>query len=1078
MNEQQKNNLNNILNELPDENSWLDYKIIPYPDQDRAEFIRDLCAFLNSNESYGKDKFIVFGINNDKQIIGLQNIKMQDDSWYQHLADYIFPRPSILSGSIKWKVKEKELDIGYILIYGSNVDRVYEINRHAYYGNPHPNSEEEREEKSVYPSTAWIRMGSCKRYLSEYDRRKIYDEDRKNNMKSNIIPSQIYNLGILNENNKILKSAIIFGGWDENNENDKSIISEFIGKPYNEWIAVLRANLKSEDTIFEFKNNKWKVKDKYNRILEYATDYFKDEIELFKSSTIKILSERNPKFDLSPDKRNMANIYNKLPKYSKILRESVAETLPILAGNYREFKNCKSDVENLPFLVTREVLENDNWEIWAGLNELLPLLAEASPDEFLKQIDNKLKKNPSTLEKLFTEKEIYVTTYNYSTGLYWSLELIAWESRNLIQACMLLSKISIFDMEEAIKHIANIILPWYPQTKAPIENKVIVVRNILKEQPLNGWKLLMDLMPGKITIASPSYKPKWINIIENTEIEVLQSEYWEQITIYIDLAISFSKTDTSKLCDLIDLLDDLPKELFDKIYNKLSSSTIINLKDTRKYVIWNHLEDLIVWHQKFTKSESSISKEALKRLTYLSSRLKPKDLVIFAKRFFRKDTWHIIDDRKDYKIGEKKLHEIQIELCNKILEINFEKLLHFIKSVEDSYIVGICLAELNIADNLENKILDYLQSKNLKLLDFAKGYVYKKFNLKGNDWMERLDLREWKKEKKLNFLLELPCVMETFKIVESVMNKDADAYWKKIDIRFVKEVEELNYAIEKLLESNRPDRALWIINSMLIEKKNCEYNKEIAIKCLREMLNNQEKINNMSSYDIVKVIKDLQNSDVSKEELFNIEWAYLPLLNGEDARPITIEQTIATNPEKYNEILCLAYKPHSLKENPQKIDEKIATNAYRLLNQWRFVPGTINGLIDKDKLNKWFLEMKEICAKSDRLEVGLSNFGKVLYHSPKDKDGFWIDKNVADILNQDDADIIRSGFKTEAFNSVGVVNYDSEGSAYENLAKKYQDKAEAADKEGYYNLAREMRKLSETFKHEAERARDHYNDFE
>lgn len=112
------------------------------------------------------------------------------------------------------------------------------------------------------------------------------------------------------------------------------------------------------------------------------------------------------------------------------------------------------------------------------------------------------------------------------------------------------------------------------------------------------------------------------------------------------------------------------------------------------------------------------------------------------------------------------------------------------------------------------------------------------------------------------------------------------------------------------------------------------------------------------------------------------------------------------------------------------------------------------------------------------MEVSLSNFGKVLYHSPKDKSGFWIDKNVAEILNKDDADIIRSGFHTEAFNSFGVINYDPEGSVFESLAKEYEKKAISADTEGFYRLAKEMRKLADTYKYEAEHTREHYYDFE
>ena len=119
--EELEEKLYTILNKLPDENAWLDYKIIPYSNQDRAEFIRDLCAFLNSNESYGKDKFIVFGINNDKQLIGLQNVAMQD------------------------KIKEIENDFAYILIYGTNTDRIYEINRQAYYGPKNLSSDSVKE---------------------------------------------------------------------------------------------------------------------------------------------------------------------------------------------------------------------------------------------------------------------------------------------------------------------------------------------------------------------------------------------------------------------------------------------------------------------------------------------------------------------------------------------------------------------------------------------------------------------------------------------------------------------------------------------------------------------------------------------------------------------------------------------------------------------------------------------------------------------------------------------------------------------------------------------------------------------
>ena len=119
-----------------------------------------------------------------------------------------------------------------------------------------------------------------------------------------------------------------------------------------------------------------------------------------------------------------------------------------------------------------------------------------------------------------------------------------------------------------------------------------------------------------------------------------------------------------------------------------------------------------------------------------------------------------------------------------------------------------------------------------------------------------------------------------------------------------------------------------------------------------------------------------------------------------------MEKIISSDANRYSEILQLAFKEHSKVKDDSNIDKNVATNAYRLLHQWKLVPGTKeDGYIDSSKLKIWYENMKDICKKIDRLEVGTSCFGKVLFYSPKDKSGFWIDKTVAEIIN--DNEIIR-----------------------------------------------------------------------
>lgn len=92
MNDELKRNIIKIINELPDENSCLDYKTMPYENDKIHELIKDICAFLNSEEAYGKDKYIIIGISDKKDICGLKSMPMQDDRFYQSAADYIFSK--------------------------------------------------------------------------------------------------------------------------------------------------------------------------------------------------------------------------------------------------------------------------------------------------------------------------------------------------------------------------------------------------------------------------------------------------------------------------------------------------------------------------------------------------------------------------------------------------------------------------------------------------------------------------------------------------------------------------------------------------------------------------------------------------------------------------------------------------------------------------------------------------------------------------------------------------------------------------------------------------------------------------
>lgn len=1065
MNIELKSELIKIVEELPSESSCLDYKALPYENDNISELIKDICAFLNSEEAYGKNKFIIIGISDKKDLCGLTTVPMQDDRFYQQAADYIFPRPSIETGTFKHKIKGLEYEFGYIYISKDNLDRIYEISKDYFY----------KKDKNLYPlgqalpkiavaSTTWIRRGSCKRILDEHTRRKIYESDnlRKRFLLNNEVGYVDFNKSL---NLKVIKTALLFGKWNEKNSNDQKIIEKFSNMTYEQFIEQFRLIAKTEND-FIFKSGVWKINNRTKYIEYYALDFYKEDFDNFNSIIVEILTEKHPKLDLSSDKRHMFNLYNKNTKYSDEIRNGVAETLVIVEFLKNNFKNCKIDASNFAILVIRKILENSNWYTWASLDSLLPFLAEAAPSEYLNQFEEYISRDKE--RKILFEKETDITIYNYSTSIYWSLELIAWNIDYCVRVCMILSELAKED-EKAIDHIVNIILPWYPNTFAPSSFRLTIVENIVKKDINIGWRVLKKIMPGETSYAVPTYKPKYINV-PTEDITITNEEYYKQIDLYLNLMIKYCKTSDERLLDLIDLLDNVSKSNFDKICDYLKTSKIISKNDRSKYKLWDKLERLVYWIKKHSDIKDDIKSEMIEKINAVIKYLKPNDDLYVISRLFKKDVWELIEDYENYDLSEKKLHELQLKSVNKLyLNEGTSSLIKLSKVVEDPYSLGMIVAKLNISKDDEINIILSNLDKSSYLIEFAKGYVYNKYNVSNAEYDDNL-ISNLSVVAKINFLLMMPYNLVTFKNVEQLLGSDYKKYWKKVDIRFINDEEVLKYSISKLMEVQRYERVLWMYRLSAHNNKTIKYDNNIILTCLESIHND------FNQFDIREAIKDLQKEkNVDTNRLFYIEWKFLPLLNHGDYRPITMERVISSDANRYSEILQLAFKEHSKNKDASNIDLNIATNACRLLHQWKLVPGTNNdGYVDSNKLKIWYENMKEVCKEKDRLEVGLSYFGKVLFHSPKDKSGFWIDKTVADIINNNE--IIRDGYKTEAFNSVGVVNWDENGAEYCEKSDEYKERAKTTELAGYYNFATSLREISTNFEFHAERMKDTYND--
>lgn len=82
-------------------------------------------------------------------------------------------------------------------------------------------------------------------------------------------------------------------------------------------------------------------------------------------------------------------------------------------------------------------------------------------------------------------------------------------------------------------------------------------------------------------------------------------------------------------------------------------------------------------------------------------------------------------------------------------------------------------------------------------------------------------------------------------------------------------------------------------------------------------------------------------------------------------------------PEFFSEVIRLIYRSKKEVQSPKEPTED--TNAWRLLHEWKTVPGTQeNGTFSEERFTEWLKRVKEICTESGHLEVALINIGEVL----------------------------------------------------------------------------------------------------
>ncbi len=565
-------------------------------------------------------------------------------------------------------------------------------------------------------------------------------------------------------------------------------------------------------------------------------------------------------------------------------------------------------------------------------------------------------------------------------------------------------------------------------------------------------------------------------IAENWTKGVSPKEYWEQVSIYTDMAVEMAKADIGRLNELIDHLDNLPQPTFEKILEYLSSEKIVATPEGERIDLWTGLVKFVSKHKRFAKAKWALSPEMLGRIENVTNALAPQNQLNLYRGLFCNRDLDFYPGEGNWREQHEELEKRRQKAIKAILDsAGIDTVVQFAETVESPSKAGFSLGAAAECETDTSVLPKLLEVEDKNLAQFVGGYVWGRYQSNRWAWVDGIDIDGWSNSQRAQLLIYLPFTGETWKRAKQWLGEGEEIYWKRASVNPFQAESELNEAIYKLIEYGRPNAAISCLSRVIYEKQ--PLNKDQAVKALLAAVSSGEPSGTMDVYETVEIIKALQSDpDTNPDDLFRIEWLYLPVLDRyHKASPQLLEKRLASDPDFFCEVIRYIYRSKNetkSEKDPTEAEKAIASNAYRLLHEWRMPPGKqSDGVFSEEHFKQWLESVEKVCRESGHLDVAMTHVGSVLIYSPPDPDNLWIHRAVAEALNgrRDEAEKMRNGFRMAVFNSRGAHWVDPTGKPERELASKYRKEGEEVENVGYARLASTLKAIAEVYTNEAKR---------
>jgi len=889
---------------------------------------------------------------------------------------------------------------------------------------------------------------------------------------------------------KILLPAMFAGAWSDNKDGDKKILEKLSGMEYVVYRKELKKFTLIDDSPVSCIGTVWTLKSPLDLWYLLAKFIDNDFLALFRESILSVLTKTDPKYDLPINNRWAAAMYGKESLNSEWIRRGLVESLTLLAVNSSLIEEATSPQYFADSVVEDIFGEAKKWEAWASLKDETPQLAEASPNAFLVVLEKIIEKNPKLFKKLFEGGSGLFSDCNHA-GLLWAIESIAWDSEYFSRVASIIADLSLIDpggswSNRPINSLKDLFQPGLPQTNTRAVDRLEVLGELSKKEPVNIWSILKTYINGGSM--SESHRFRWRDDggsrqgLEPEDISEHKTFVRGLKKISIELACA-----KENLISSLSVFTNLPDYLKDNVIKALNSVQTTDYSKSDHVLLLSNIRDKLSWINSY--GDPSI-KKYIKDLENNLKRLKPTDPFDRLGWLFE-SPWIDLPtgNYKKYSSGKDQIVEEQKKGAREILDtVTVEKIADYSKKLTYPGVFGGALGGAVKKGKEDNSVLDLMirKSKHKHLL--IPSYVEKRIEIEGDIWVTK-QIKRLKTKKDFNkkdlacLYLGMPEDLKTWKIVEKEERVIESEYWKyasgytKIE---GEKKDETEFVIRKFLKFKSAAKALRVAGSFKEKLSSLLLYK--TLEAVLSLDSKKDKVENdvMNEYYIGNVFENLyKQKECSDEEIAKLEWGFAPLLK-DMKRYITstpaIYRILQKDPSLFVHMVSLLYKRDDGSKDPSQkgVDadnlRAMAHNADDLLRSWDLLPGLNEkgDSLDGVKLNEWVKQARRQ-SKEKKYSKGCDlQISKMLAKAPIDTDGNWPHVSCRIIIENLKSELIEKHIENAIYNNRGVVSKGlAEGGSQERvLSSKYSKYSEVL-KIKWPRTSAMLKSIAKTYENEA-----------